>query len=45
VREEDLPASTRVLRENDGIRKLDTDPNRLTLILGSNNRIVEAFWD
>jgi hypothetical protein len=45
VREEDLPASTRVLRENDGIRKLDTDPNRLTLILGPNDRIVEAFWD
>jgi hypothetical protein len=45
VREEDLPASTRVLRDNDGIRKLDTDPNRLTLILGANDRIVEAFWD
>jgi hypothetical protein len=45
VREEDLPTSTRVLRENDGIRKLDTDPNRLTLILGPNDRIVQAFWD
>jgi hypothetical protein len=45
VREEDLPTSTRVLRENDGIRTLDTDPNRLTLILGPNDRIVQAFWD
>jgi hypothetical protein len=45
VREEDLPATTRVLHENDGIRTLDTDPNRLTLILGPNDRIVQAFWD
>ncbi len=45
VREEDLPAGTRVLRESDGIRKLDTDPNRLTLILGANDRIEQAFWD
>jgi hypothetical protein len=45
VREEDLPATTRVLKENDGIRKLDTDPNRLTLILGPGDQIVQAFWD
>lgn len=45
VREEDLPATTRVLKETDGVRKLDTDPNRLTLILGPGNQIVQAFWD
>jgi hypothetical protein len=45
VREEDLPATTRVLKESDGIRKLDTDPNRLTLILGPGDQIVQAFWD
>lgn len=45
IREEDLPQGTRVVRENEGIRKLDSDPNRLTLVLGSGNRIVQAFWD
>jgi hypothetical protein len=45
VRDEDLPPGTRVVRENEGIRKLDTDPNRLTLILGPGDRIVQAFWD
>jgi hypothetical protein len=45
VREEDLPQGTRVVRENEGIRKLDSDPNRLTLVLGAGDRIVQAFWD
>jgi len=45
VREEDLPPTTRVLKETDGVRKFDTDPNRLTLILGSGGQIVQAFWD
>ena len=45
VREEELPPTTRVLHETDGVRKLDTDPNRLTLILGPGDEIVQAFWD
>jgi hypothetical protein len=45
VHEENLPKRLRVIRENEGVGKLDTDPNRLTLVLGENNRIVIAVWD
>jgi hypothetical protein len=45
VREETLPKSVHVVKPTEGIGKLDSDPNRLTLVLGEDGRIVIAVWD
>lgn len=45
VREESLPKNVHVVRATDGIGKLESDPNRLTLVLGEDGRIVIAVWD
>jgi hypothetical protein len=45
VREQDLPKLVRVIRPSDGIRGIEQNPNRLTLMLGDDNTIVEAFWE
>jgi hypothetical protein len=45
VREEDLPGKVRVIRESDGIGKLDSDPNRITLLLNEKSEIIMVMWD
>jgi hypothetical protein len=45
VREEDLPANTRILKPTDGITDMHTNPNRLTIIIGEDGRIVDAIWE
>lgn len=45
VREEDLPPDTRVLMPTDGIKDMRTNPNRLTVIVGEDGRIVDAIWE
>jgi hypothetical protein len=45
VREEDLLWSVRAIKPRDGIRSYILDPNRLTLVLSEDNRIVDAAWD
>jgi hypothetical protein len=46
VREETLPKTVHVIKADDGIGgKLDSDPNRLTLVLGESGRIIIAVWD
>jgi hypothetical protein len=45
VHEESLPKRLHVIRATDGVGKLDTDPNRLTLVIGEEGRIVIAVWD
>jgi hypothetical protein len=45
IRKEDLPRLLRVISASDGIRGTQLDPNRLTLILGDDNTILEAFWE
>jgi hypothetical protein len=45
IREQDLPKVMRVIRPSDGIRGMEQNPNRLTLMLGDDNTIVEAFWE
>jgi hypothetical protein len=45
VREQDLPKMLRVIKPDDGIRGVQQNPNRLTLILGRDNTIVQAFWE
>jgi hypothetical protein len=45
VREEDLPPGSRVIKATDGIPTADSNPNRLTLVLGKDGRINTAIWD
>jgi hypothetical protein len=45
VREEQLPAATRVVRPSEGIPSADSNPNRLTLILNKDGKITAAVWD
>ena len=41
----ELPPGTRVVRPDDGISAGGSDPNRLTLILDKEGRIVTAVWE
>jgi hypothetical protein len=45
VREEDLPAGTRVVHPGDGLAATQPDPNRLTIVIGEDGRIVDAAWE
>jgi hypothetical protein len=45
VREEQLPAATRIIRPSEGIPSADSNPNRLTLILNKDGKITAAVWD
>ncbi len=45
VRETDLPYVLRVIKPTDGLPSYAFDPNRLTLVLSEDNRIVDAAWD
>ena len=45
VREADLPWTLRVIKPTDGLPSYAFDPNRLTLVLSEDNRIVDAAWD
>lgn len=45
VREEELPAMTRVIRHSDGIPTADSNPNRLTIVLNREGKIATAIWD
>jgi hypothetical protein len=45
VRQEDLPKHLRVITPSSGIAGEMISPNRLSLLLGENNTIVEAFWE
>jgi hypothetical protein len=45
VREADLTWNVRVIKPTDGIPSYAFDPNRLTLVLSEDGRIVDAAWD
>ena len=45
VREADLPWVLRVIKPNDGVPSYTFNPNRLTLVLSDDGRIVDAAWD
>jgi hypothetical protein len=45
VHEERLPAGARVVKHTDGISSAQSDPNRLTLILGKDGKVTAAVWD
>ena len=45
VREADLPWMLRVIKPTDGVPSYTFNPNRLTLVLSDDGRIVDAAWD
>jgi len=45
VREEDLLWEVRVVKPRDGISGYTINPNRLTVVLSEEGRIVDATWD
>jgi hypothetical protein len=45
VREADLPWLLRIIKPTDGIPNYAFDPNRLTLVLSEDGRIVDGAWD
>ncbi len=45
VREDKLPANTRVVHQADGLADTQHDPNRLTIIIGEDGRIADAAWE
>ena len=45
VKEENLPWDLRIIKPTDGIPGYSINPNRLTLVLGEDGRIVDAAWD
>ncbi len=45
VREEQLPATTRVIKHSDGIPTADSNPNRLTIVVNKEGKITTAIWD
>jgi hypothetical protein len=45
VREADLPYTLRIIKPTDGIPSYALDPNRLTLLLSEDGRIVDGAWD
>jgi hypothetical protein len=45
VRQEDLPKILRWIPWNRGIRGITHDPNRLNLLLSSDNTIIAAYWE
>lgn len=45
VREADLPWPLRIIKPTDGIPSYGFDPNRLTLVLSEDGRIVDGAWD
>jgi len=45
LRQENLPANARVIRPNDGIGDVQRNPDRLTLVIGDDGRVVDAVWE
>jgi len=45
VHQEDLPVRSRIIRPNDGIGDVRPDPNRLTILIGEDGRIVGSAWE
>jgi hypothetical protein len=45
VKEEQLPASLRVIKSTDGIASAESNPNRLTILVSRDGTISSALWD
>jgi hypothetical protein len=45
LRADDLPPDSRIIRATDGIADVHRDPDRLTILLGEDDRVVDAVWE
>jgi hypothetical protein len=45
AKEENFPWQLRIIKPTDGIAAYQVNPNRLTLVLSEDGRIVDAAWD
>jgi hypothetical protein len=45
MHEKDLPEYARIIHATDGIAEMSRNPNRLTVMVGEDGRIVSAAWD
>ena len=45
IRQEDLPKVLRWLIPTRGVRGITHNPNRLNLVLGADNTIIDAYWE
>ncbi|WP_446742823.1 hypothetical protein [Silvibacterium acidisoli] len=45
VHEEELPRNLRVIHAQEGINSIDSNPNRMTILLDENDRIITVIWD
>ena len=45
VHEETLPHNHRVLRDSEGLGSLDSDPNRMTLLVDDSGQIIAVMWN
>lgn len=45
LRDEDLPPHNRVIKPTDGIADVQRDPDRLTILIGEDGRVVDAVWE
>jgi hypothetical protein len=42
---ENLPPNTRIIRATDGIADVNRNPDRLTILVGEDGRVVDAVWE
>ena len=45
VKEEQLPAASRIIKHSDGIPSAESNPNRLTLVVSKDGTIASAIWE
>ena len=45
LREDALPPNTRIIRATDGISDVSRNPNRLTILVGEDGRVIDAGWE
>jgi hypothetical protein len=45
LRAENLPPDSRIIRATDGIADVHRDPDRLTILVGEDDRVVDAVWE
>jgi hypothetical protein len=45
LRQESLPPNARVIRPEDGIGDVQRNPDRLTIVIGEDGRVVDAIWE
>jgi hypothetical protein len=45
MQEKDLPEYARIIHATDGIAELSHNPNRLTVMVGEDGRIISASWE